>query len=232
MQLRFSLFNKISFFLILFGFIFSNSITAQKTNVTDENGLKQGYWEKKQSNGSTKYKGQFKDDKPYGKFKYYDKHGTIITILEYSSPDSAIATHYHSSGKKAAYGYYVHQKKEGVWRFYDRTGLLASKENFKDGVLEGEYIVYNLNGSISRETFYVKGVENGYRKTFSSEGELLTEGNILDGQMDGIQKIYRGGKINIQGAYKHAVRDGEWNYYDENGELYKTEIYELGIRKN
>lgn len=212
--------------------VIANVTIGQETNKTDGNGWKQGYWEKKRNNGSTKYKGQFKDDKPYGKFKYYDKDGTIITVLEYSSPDTAIATHYHSSGKKAAHGYYIRQKKEGVWRFYDAKGVLSSKETFVDGVKEGEYIVYNLNGSISRESFFVNDVENGYRKTYDSEGKLLTEGNIVDGQMDGLQKIYRDGLLNVQGSYKHAVRDGKWLYYDTDGKLYKTEIYELGIKKN
>lgn len=223
---------KVALVGIVFLLFSSNFIVAQKTNVIDENGLKQGYWEKKQTNGNTKYKGQFKDDQPYGKFQYYNKDGTIITVLEYSSPDTAIATHFHSSNKKAAHGYYINKKKEGVWRFYDGQGILASKETYKDGVKEGEYLVYNLNGSISRQTYFVNGIENGYRKTFDKEGNLLTEGEIVDGQSDGVHKIYRNGVINIEGAYKHAVRDGEWRYYDEKGQVYKIEVYELGIKKN
>jgi antitoxin component YwqK of YwqJK toxin-antitoxin module len=220
--------------IIGFWLLFFSSIAgfSQTQNVTDENGLKQGYWEKKRKNGVVKYKGQFKDDMAYGKFKYYDKEGTIITTLEYSTSDSALATHFHSNSKKAAFGYYVNEKKEGVWRFYDRKGVLASKETFIKGVKHGVYIVYNLNGSLSRKTEYVNGIENGYRKTFDGEGVLLSEGSIKDGQLDGLQKIYRSGIINVQGTYKHAVRDGEWVYYDEDGEVYKKEYYELGSKKN
>ena len=205
---------------------------GQSENQTDANGRKQGYWVKKHANGNTKYKGQFKDDLPYGKFKYFDPDGTIITILEYTSPDSAIATHFHSNSKKAAFGYYVNKQKEGVWRFYDRTGVLASKETYNVGKKNGEYIVYNLDGSISRSTSFVNGIEEGYRKTYNNVGDLLTEGYIKDGEMDGLQKIYRAGIINIQGSYKHAVKDGEWIYYDEDGEPYRKEYYELGIKKN
>lgn len=223
---------KYTFFLVLL-FLFSGaSLLAQDKNKTDNQGRKQGYWEKVDKNGKLKYKGQFENDVPYGKFKYYDSDGAITLILEFISADTAIATHYHSNSKKAAYGYYVHQKKEGVWRFYDKKGVLASSEEFKNGVKHGKYTVYNLNGTVSRETYYVDGMENGYRKTFDANGKILTEGNIKDGQMDGEQITYRAGVINIRGSYKHAVRDGQWTYYDADGKVYKVELYELGIKKN
>lgn len=213
--------------------VFTASVlSAQADNKTDANGLKQGYWVKKQSNGKVKYRGQFKDDIPYGKFKYYTTKGELASVLEYQTTDSVLATHYHPNGKKSAYGFYVSQKKEGVWRFYDRKGIISSKTSYLKGLKNGEMVVYNLNGSVSRETAFTDDVENGYRKTFDSEGNLLTEGAIKEGVRDGIQIIYRGGKINIKGAYQHAVRQGDWTYYDEEGKLYKTEHYELGVKTN
>jgi len=218
--------------LVIVFMMTSISVQLNAQNKTDDQGRKQGVWEKKKSDGRLHYRGQFKDDIPYGKFKYYDKTGFIKTLLEYQTPDSVIATHYHGNGKKSAYGYYVNQKKEGVWRFYDRKGVKSSEQIYVNGLKNGKQTIYNLNGSVSRVTFYKNDVENGYRKTFNTDGELLSEGEIRDGHMDGMQKIYRAGKINIEGAYKHSVRDGEWKYYDEKGELYKTEVYELGIKKN
>jgi antitoxin component YwqK of YwqJK toxin-antitoxin module len=203
-----------------------------QTNETDKEGRKQGYWEKKHPDGKIHYKGQFKDGIPFGKFKYYDKEGTISSILEYQSSDTVMGTHYHSNSKKAAYGYYVNQKKEGVWRFYDRKGVISSEEIYTAGEKNGKYVVFNLNGTISRETYFVNGIENGYRKTFNSEGKILSEGDIKDGQMDGMQIIYKNGEVNVKGVYKHAVKDGDWLYYDENGQQYKIEQYELGVKTN
>lgn len=216
--------------LMLLTFMVSEVLLAQ--NVTDTNGKKQGQWEKQYPNGQSIYRGQFKDDIPYGTFKYFDKSGVITSLLKYSSGDTAVASFFHGNGKKSAYGYYVNQKKEGVWRFYDRNGIIASEEEYAGGFKHGKYLVFNLNGSISRETYFVNGVENGYRKTFDSNGKLLTEGTIKDGQMDGEQIIYRNGVINIKGSYKHAVQDGEWIYYDAEGKPYNTEHYELGYKKN
>ena len=208
------------------------SANAQTKNEMDANGLKQGYWEKKGENGKVKYKGQFKDDVPYGKFKYFDEAGVLSTVLEYSSADTAIGTHFYDNGQKSAYGFYVNQLKEGKWRFYDKNGVLASVVEYQKGVKNGTYLVYNLNGSISRESTYVNDIENGYRKTYDNQGKILTEGQIKDGQMEGMQIWYRSGVINIKGAYKHAVPEGEWIYYDADGKPYRTEHYEFGIKND
>jgi len=217
-----------TFSIFLFFLFTGNALLAQ--NKVDDQGRKQGAWEKKEKNGKTKYKGQFKDDIPYGKFKYYDEKGILETVMDFQSADTALATHYHNNGKKAAYGYYVNQKKEGKWRFYDKKGVLANEQVYSEGKKNGELKVYNLNGSISRETFFIDDIENGYRKTYDSEGVLLTEGEIKDGQPDGMQIWYRSGNIIIKGAYKHSVPDGEWVYYDADGKPYRTELYDLGVK--
>ena len=218
----------ISYTIFLFFVFTGNALLAQ--NKVDDQGQKQGYWEKRQENGKVKYKGQFNDNIPYGKFKYYDEKGVLETTMEFISEDTALATHFHNNGKKAAYGYYVNQQKEGKWRFYDKKGVLANEQEYHEGKKNGPLKVYNLNGTISRETFFVDDIENGYRKTYDSEGKLLTEGEIKDGQPDGMQIWYRSGTINIKGAYKHSVPDGEWIYYDADGKPYRTELYDLGVK--
>lgn len=224
--------NLVLILTLIFCTLLGGSLEAQDYNQSDANGLKQGLWKKKHSNGNTKYKGQFKDNQPYGIFKYYNTGGELVTVLEYTASDTAIATHYHTNSIKAAYGYYVNQKKEGVWRFYDKKGVISSKETYKEGEKHGLYVVYNLDGSVSRETTFVNGVEEGLRKTYDRTGEILTEGFVKDGQMDGLQKTFKNGIINVEGSYKHAVKDGEWLFYDADGKIYKKEYYELGIKKN
>lgn len=220
------------FLFFLFTFFTGNVAISQVKNQTDDQGQKQGVWEKKYDNGKFRYKGQFKDNIPFGKFKYYNEKGVLETILEYQSADTVLATHYHDNGKKSGFGYYVNKQKEGKWRFYDKKGVLANTQEFVQGKKEGAQVVFNLNGSVSRESFYVNDVENGYRKTYDNEGKLLTEGEIKDGHYEGVQIWYRSGQINIKGAYKHSVQDGEWVYYDADGKPYRTEKYELGVKKN
>src|SRR5688572_23660587 len=56
--------------LLFISFLFQFLITVAQT--TDAKGRKQGYWKKKEA-GTDKllYEGEFKDDLPVGKFKYY-----------------------------------------------------------------------------------------------------------------------------------------------------------------
>ena len=65
---------KVLTFIISFC-LFALTINAQQVNQTDKNGLKQGRWEKTYTNGAIRYQGQFRNDKPYGEFKYF-----ILTV--------------------------------------------------------------------------------------------------------------------------------------------------------
>jgi antitoxin component YwqK of YwqJK toxin-antitoxin module len=39
---------------------------------------------------------------------------------------------------------------------------------------------------------------------------------------------YESGKLKISGSYKDDKKDKEWKYYDEQGNLIKTEVYKNG----
>ena len=52
-------------------------------NITDEDGMKQGYWEKRYENGNIQYSGFFKNDRPIGIFKRFDIDG-IRYVLDSS----------------------------------------------------------------------------------------------------------------------------------------------------
>ena len=81
-----------------------------KLNYTDINGMKQGHWITKFSNGKTKYEAYFVDDKPVGEFKKYNSYGNLYAVLNYSADGStASAKFYHRSGKISATGKYYPQ---------------------------------------------------------------------------------------------------------------------------
>ncbi len=218
-------------FVIFLLFVFAgfHHLSAQEKNRLDEQGRKQGYWEKRWSNGNLKYKGHFKDDKPVGEFIRYDSRLNVIARINYKDNDTAVAVLFHPNGKKAAEGIYINQKKQGLWRFYDRKGVLASEATYVDGVKNGPYKVYYLDGTLSRETYFVDGKENGYRTEYYANGKKRFEGTIKDGQPDGYVKYYyENGKVELEGNYRHLVRDGIWKYYDEKGKLKREIHYDLG----
>ena len=50
-----------------------------------------------------------------------------------------------------------------------------------------------------------------------------------DGNLDGrVKWLYASGKIEIDGYYKHAVKNGFWKYYENDGELRRKVYYRNG----
>lgn len=96
---------------------YSQTTLSQGTNInqTDNKGKKQGYWEKKYSNGKLQYKGFFRDDKPRGEFTRYYENGIIQAKMIFD--DSGLKSHatlFYDNGEKAAEGNYVNTKKDST----------------------------------------------------------------------------------------------------------------------
>ena len=81
-------------------------MAQEKINVKDKTGKKQGVW-KKYENGQMVYEGQFKDDVPYGTFKYYHSNGKLKSVTEFQQGVHKVKTTiYHENGHKASEGAY------------------------------------------------------------------------------------------------------------------------------
>ena len=51
---------------------------------TDASGKKQGYWKQKdEKTNKLVFEGEFKDDKPIGKFKYYYPNDSVRAIIDF-----------------------------------------------------------------------------------------------------------------------------------------------------
>src|SRR5690606_34958299 len=90
-------------------------------NQVDSKGQKQGEWRKPyEGNTVFRYVGQFKNDKPIGKFVYYYQTGDVEAIITFL-PDgkTAYSKMYHESGYLMAKGKYINQLKDSTWMYYD-----------------------------------------------------------------------------------------------------------------
>lgn len=223
---------RLSAIVLLLSVVIMPSLVFGQLNQTDDQGRKQGKWEKRYSNGNIKYKGTFKDDKPVGEFIYYDYRLNLVARVNHLGNDSAEAKIYHTNKALEGEGMYYKQQKTGVWKFYDNTGKLSAVETFKNGVKHGKSQIYLLSGQISRETEYVNGFETGLRIDYFQDGTKRFEGQVIDGVFDGeVTFFHPNGKLKMIGNYKNAVRDGQWIYYDENGVPFMRELYEKGELK-
>ena len=121
------------FFLMLCIPFFASS---QSINNLDKKGYKQGVWTKNYSNGSIRYKGQFKDNIPYGIFFYYYSTGEIQAEKEFFHEGEAAATHiFYKKGQLKAAGLYVNELKDSTWNYFNKDSILIMSEQYKKGKL-------------------------------------------------------------------------------------------------
>ncbi len=218
----------LSFILLTLG------LYAQEENHIDANGNKQGIWKKYYDSGRLRYEGAFKDDKEIGIFKFYDnsdnRHPVVIRKFEQGSA-LVHSTFYTNKGDIVSEGYYKGKNKEGKWVYFHKGGKsLMTIEHYKDGILDGERIVFYKNGKITIQERYVDGKLDGNSKKFTNEGVLIEDINYSKGKLHGIAKYYEiTGQLYVKGVYKENLKVGYWEIY-ENGELkekLKAEDFEL-----
>ena len=116
--------------------------------------------------------------------------------------------YHHSNGEpqKIEYCRYEGNKRivEKV-EFYYPDGILESKYSLKNGLMDGKMTSYYGNGEKKLEEEYKDGELNGKSVSY-----------------------YVTGKRNYEANFKNGIPDGTWYYYDENGDLYNTQIFENG----
>ena len=221
---------KIIFILSLYSIFATQCLVAQ--NKTDENGRKQGYWEK--VDPSTKkiiYKGNFKDDKPQGLFTYYFKGAdSVRTKMEFRQDGKyAYAKLYYYNGKLEAKGKYIGEQKDSLWNFYDDKGLLISTETYTNGIKNGPAKIFFPDGKLSEEKIYKDGKLEGPFKQYFSEKSVKAEGAFIKDNYNGkCIWYYPNGVIAAQGVYENNVKKGVWIYKEQDGKIKDKEVWVNG----
>lgn len=77
-----------------------------------------------------------------------------------------------------------------------------------------------------------KETENGYNIFYFPNGQVSSEGNMIEGKPDGLWKAYYvNGLLKSIGLRKNALLDSVWVFYNEKGNIYKKINYQFG-KKN
>lgn len=109
-------------------------------------------------------------------------------------------------------GVFLNNKKEGVWRIFSLTGDLIGKETYHWGMKDGICYYYSTIGEIRLEQRW----------------KALNPAKVYDTIF--VEDLDRMGvfkKVIIKNE-GFSLKHGEWNYYDVNGKIIKSEQYELG----
>lgn len=212
--------NKKAILSLIFGFI-SLSIWAQQEplNQVDKAGKKQGHWIKKDEHGKPVYEGHFKDNRPYGEFKYFYDTGEIQTVSVFSAGGTVCRTkHYFPGNILMAEGKYLNEKRDSVWKFYNAPNSLVSQESFKNGRKDGLEKNFDVKGKLTEEKNWKDSTLHGPWKKFYEDGTVQQEGTYNAGVLEGPMKFFYPGNIPaVVGQYQHSLKTGKWTYYDRTG---------------
>ena len=216
---------------LLFFFI-GLSLVAQQPdyNNTDAQGRKQGPWKKfYPTNDGLFYEGQFKDDKPVGVFKHYYETGELKSLTDYSEA-TVRSKVFYPKGSLMAMGNFIDRKKDSIWTYFDEVGWVSMRENYKEGMREGESTSYYPDGSVAIETTYLKDKENGSFVHYYRNGNKEAEGNNLGGEYNGEYiYYYDNGKKMHSGEFNLGKRNGKWIFYNTNGSIKNITQYRNGV---
>ena len=193
-------------------FLFVPFLCFNQLNQIDAKGKKQGVWQKTYPESKNLiYKGQFIDDQEVGIFTYYYKSGKLKSVIEHipNSNQRSFVTFYFEDGAVLSEGMYKNQLKDSVWYNYTSFGALSSKENYKLNKLNGEKIIYYIEGQLENNIL-----------------SPLSVSNYSHDYIDGLySEFFTLGEPKIRGYFKNGIKDGEWLFFHLDGYINKKIIF-------
>lgn len=119
--------------------------------------------------------------------------------------------------------------KDGESLEWDAKGTLLLKENYEDGKLNGESIVYHAPDSIYFNN-YVNNLKEGECRLENSKGIILSKYNYKNDILTGEQIYnYASGKLMLKAHFDGPIPVKTWKYFSENGKPAGTITFKDGI---
>lgn len=176
--------------------------------------------------------GPYMDDIPVGIHRFYNEEGKVVGGKTYNDKGNLIAEgiideegnrqgdwkDFYTSGSLKAEGKYSNNKRVGNWKFFFVNGKVEQTGKFSNGKYTGIWNWYYPDGSKWREEEYVNGRLEGLYLEYDKLGNIIAEGEYFDGEKEGLW-TYKVGDHKEVGKYVTGLRDGEWKYYYDNGNL-------------
>ena len=210
-----------------------------QVNQVDAQGRKQGTWEKTYEGSIVyQYRGQFKDDKPVGKFTYYYESSKVKAIIKHNDVEKgrSLAYFYHENGQVMSAGIYRNMKKDSIWVNFTPGGKLSTKEEFKNDQLNGTTYVYFVTEDLQSQTpvvatkkTYKDGVLHGEYIEYFVNGKTKNRGKYVNNKQDGPwEEFHLNGQRAITYRYDDGKKHGYQIAYDETGKRLGEVFYYNG----
>jgi antitoxin component YwqK of YwqJK toxin-antitoxin module len=176
------------------------------------------------------YTGQFKDNRPYGQFRHFDRYDSTITIVDYFRDGyAAKATHFYPNGNLKAIGFYLDENRDSTWEFYNRDGRLLKRENYQYGRLHGLAETFDKDGNCVDSTEWFRSLRNGRWWHKTQDGGTQSTTYKLNHSHGVYERYFANGNLYIKGLYEEGSREGAWYYYHDNGLLDRVMQFKHGL---
>ncbi len=193
------------------------------TGIISNSGKKDGDWKEYYDNHQLKVNGKFNNDVKIGKWIFYYDNGQVQQSGEYNNKGLPTGEWkwYYASGKLLREETFDSGWEEGMLSEYSETAKIITKGLYVQGLKEGEWI-YEM-GVYKEIGAYKNDLKEGmWKHIYTDNGKLRFEGAFQMGNAVGQHKFYYpSGMLKCQGPYVGGLKNGDWNYYDETGEIEK-----------
>jgi antitoxin component YwqK of YwqJK toxin-antitoxin module len=187
-------FTLLLFFVMSAGLAFAVPDTTANKNVVDAAGKRQGYWEitgsmKKDSRyapNAIVEKGQYKDSQKIGIWTEFYPNGNKKSDLTYvNNRPNGPAVMYNENGTKSEEGTWVGTRWVGDYHLYYEDGTERQAFNYNQvGQREGKQVYKHPNGKVAIEVEMKAGKEEGWKKEYDENGNLVRETYFAGGTID------------------------------------------------
>ena len=162
----------------------------------------------------------------------------------------------YPSGKPKIYmPYNVNGELHGDYIEFYENGNISYKITYENGVRQGKSITYLENGKIIGETNYIDGKKEGkslealkgmiqmktnYKNNkihgdmflYYPSGKLLQKRSFINGKAEGeLVEYYENSVVKEKAYFRNNKQEKEHFFYDEKGNLIKTDIYKNGVKQ-
>jgi antitoxin component YwqK of YwqJK toxin-antitoxin module len=90
------------------------------------------------------------------------------------STNKVKVTWFYENGQVKETGFFIDDKKDGVWEHFNEKGIKVSEASYTEGIKDGNWSVWNENGVMLYHLVY----ENGKRKLATQWDD---QGNLIAG---------------------------------------------------
>lgn len=178
-------------------------------------------WYQYNENGFIHY-GIFKRDrknKIINPVKFYDERDHLVMTQTYKKERLVQRTHFDTLGNKLQVNPYKKGELHGISYSYHTNGNVEWTKGYRNGKLHGERILRDSLGNL------VTGED---RHRFPNSDSFMVT-HCTDGRPHGrFELISQKNGLSYSGHYHHGFPDGEYTYYNSEGNITRIDLYKKG----